>query len=95
MNQVQRDREQSMSFLLPPSDAILIRRRTDGKLYRHYTAIQGPYRTEIYEFVVGVYDTEGRLKAKYWEEKTTIEEEQQSDWARRIYSLLGGCEKTD
>lgn len=79
--------------VLPGASYILVKRRSDGELFRHCTSLAGPFDAEVYDFCIGVYDSGGYLKSKYNEHPRTPETEQaDSERTRHIRSLIGDGE---
>lgn len=44
---------------------ILIKRKSDGELFRHCTQLAGAFNSDKYDFVLGAYDAGGYLKSRY------------------------------
>jgi len=52
---------------------LLVKRRQDGEIFTHSTKLAGHFNDSIYSQVTGVYDSDGYLKARFWQVPRTDE----------------------
>lgn len=58
-------------------------------MFRHSTLLAGAFSDKIYEFIPGVYDTDGYLKQRWWRVPLNEETEKAEKSRAEVIAKLG------